>query len=317
MQKHYFIRTLGCQMNHSDSERFASVLENCGFKSTFSLDEADVIIINSCSVRQQAEDRVIGMGRKVNELKSNKPELQVVLTGCMTKRLKLYETDKETRATKEKKEMDQLLISFPWVDHIVNIDDLTGLPEKLGEVSDKPLLNEYLTVEPKYQSDFQAFVPISTGCNKMCTFCIVPYTRGRERSRPFDEVVSEVRNLIENGYKEITLLGQNVNSYGKDLGGKDLFPRLIKTIDEIEGDYWLKFTSSHPYDISPELIDVMANGKHFGMTLHFAMQAGSNEMLKRMNRHYTIEKFLELTDEIQDRIPEMALTTDVIVGFPG
>lgn len=314
MVKKYFLKTFGCQMNYSDSERFATVLQNLGYEQTKKLVEADIIVINSCSVRQRAEDRVVGMGKKIKALEESNSDLKVILTGCMTKREKRLEKVSDKKQVKEQKELKQLKTKLPWVDIFLNIEDLPLLPTMFG----KPKLQiaDYFSIEPSYNSDCQAFVPISTGCNNFCSYCIVPFTRGPERSRSFNEIVQEVKDLVKNEYKEITLLGQNVNSYGNDLGEKDLFPKLLREIDNIEGNFWIRFISSHPKDISDELIETVANGKHLVHHIHFAMQSGNNNVLKRMNRPYTIEKYLELVEKIKTRIPQVAVTTDVIVGFP-
>jgi len=314
--KLYYLKTFGCQMNYSDSERFAAVLQKLGYKPTENLEQSDVIVINSCSVRQRAEDRVVGMGKRIGSLRKTKPNLKVILTGCMTKREYRLEANKQKKVRKEEKARARLKRIVPWVNIILSVEDIDRLPALL-EKQEVTKIKDYFSIEPVYESNFQAFVPISTGCNNFCSYCIVPYTRGREKSRPLKEIVHEVKALIRNGYKEITLLGQNVNSYGNDLGESNLFPKLLHEIDQIKGEYWIHFISSHPKDLSDELIEVVANGNHITPQIHFAMQSGSNEVLERMNRPYTIERYLRLVEKIKEKIPHVAVTTDVIVGFPG
>lgn len=315
MNKKYFIQNYGCQMNYSDSERFSSVFEEAGYEKADKIENADLVLINTCSVRQRAEDRVDGLKDKIFEIRNKNKEFRVILTGCMTKRQYRTEPNVDKRKENERKYSVKLRRRFPWVNLIINVDELPEIYSFLG--LDKPKIAEYLSIKPKYDSSFQAFVPISTGCNNFCSYCIVPLTRGEEKSRPFKEIVHEVTELIHIGYKEITLLGQNVNSYGNDLGEKDSFPRLLAEIDKIEGDYWIKFISSHPKDISIQLIKVIKNAKHITHMIHFALQSGSNEILKKMNRPYTIEKYLELVKMIRTELPGVAITTDIIVGFPG
>ncbi len=315
MNKKYFVQVFGCQMNFSDAERISAIMEDIGYAKGESQESADVILFVSCSVRQTAEDRVFGLKRVFDELKSKNPKLQVVLTGCMAKREYRAEPDLKKRQSRIEKYNASLKEKLPWVDYIISIDEIPVLYEIFG---DKDVnLEHYLSVAPEYDSKFVAYVPISTGCNNFCSYCIVPFTRGAEKSRPFKEVIHEVEELIHKGYKEINLLGQNVNSYGNDLGEENLFPKLLAEIDKIEGDYWIRFVSCHPKDVSDELIDVLANSKHVVPQVHFALQSGNNEMLKKMNRPYTREKYLEIVEKFKKRIHNIALTTDVIVGFPG
>jgi tRNA-2-methylthio-N6-dimethylallyladenosine synthase len=327
--KKYFIITFGCQMNESDSERLAAVLEQAGYIKALSIEKADIVAYNTCSVRQTAEDRVFGANKVIAALKKKNPRLTVMLTGCMVH----Y----------GKKELKKRLPKF---DLFLDIKDIPKLPTILG-INKKTLAKEYLDIRPSVESPFSAFVPISYGCNNYCSYCIVPLARGGEYSRPAKEIIAEVKNYIQKGYKEIWLLGQNVNSYGikdktywanKRLGnkkpaiekGRCSFSSLIKEIDKIPGlpaiatrrrqqagDWWLRFTSPHPKDLSDELIQTLKNARHFAHYINLPMQAGDDTILKKMNRHYTARDYLSLIKKIRAAMPNVALSTDIIVGFPG
>lgn len=290
----YYIWALGCAMNKSDAERIASVLQDAGYTEAKKETEADVVVTVACSVRQHAIDRIYGKIEKWNEIRAKKT-LITILSGCV------LEADK--------RKMNKFF------DLLFEINDISRLSEFLK--SKQPKNDDFFRIIPKYSSDFQALVPISTGCNNFCTYCAVPYTRGREISRPMDEIVAEVKSLVEKNYKEITLLGQNVNSYGNDLKNGSNFTQLLKKIDEIEGMYRVYFYSNHPKDISDELIEALPKTLHFPHYIHLPLQSGSNKILRDMNRHYTKESYLELTKKIKRKVPEVAITTDIIVGFPG
>jgi tRNA-2-methylthio-N6-dimethylallyladenosine synthase len=329
--KTYSIKTFGCQMNISDSERVAAVCKSMGYSECPEGQEAQLYVINTCSVRQKAEDRVMGLGRQFFKSKQKNPNTKVLLTGCMAKR--------DIRQGFEKSQIYQekyagtLIKKMPWLDYVLEINDIHKLPEVLNEQVETQV-TDYLSVKPKYDSKFQAYVPISTGCNKFCTFCIVPFTRGKEVYRPFNEIYTEVKNLVEQGYKEITLLGQNVNSWKSEVHGDMAIPipkfrktnktdetmdfaDLMEVLGDIPGEFWLRFTSSHPYDINPRLIEVVRDKENIAKQFHFALQSGSNTVLKRMNRHYTRDEFKEKVELIKSIVPEVAITTDVIVGFSG
>jgi len=325
----YYIITYGCQMNKSDSERIATILEKIGYKSASRENEADLILINMCSVRQSAVDRVYGLIQKLKNLKTKKPGLKTILTGCILKE------DKR----KFKKGFDLIL----------NIKNLPKWPNLLVPNShDRALYElEYLNIQPKYQTNFRAFVPIMTGCNNFCSYCVVPYTRGREVSRPAEEVLSEIKNLIKkganpirnaisNGAREIWLLGQNVNSYqsiGKNSSAAASakadkivkFHDLLKMINEIPGNFWIRFTSPHPKDFSDELINTMAKCQRVTPYLNLPVQSGDDEILKKMNRPYTVNQYKDLVKKIRDKFAlireglerGVAISTDIIVGFPG
>jgi len=316
-------------MNKSDSERIATILEKIGYKSASRENEADLILINMCSVRQSAVDRVYGLIQKLKNLKTKKPGLKTILTGCILKE------DKR----KFKKGFDLIL----------NIKNLPKWPNLLVPNShDRALYElEYLNIQPKYQTNFRAFVPIMTGCNNFCSFCVVPYTRGREVSRPAKDILCEVKNLIEkganpirnaisNGAREIWLLGQNVNSYqsiGKNSSAAASakadkivkFHDLLKMINEIPGNFWIRFTSPHPKDFSDELINTMAKCQRVTPYLNLPVQSGDDEILKKMNRPYTVNQYKDLVKKIRDKFAlireglerGVAISTDIIVGFPG
>ena len=286
----YFITTYGCQMNKSDSERIASVLESVGYESTSKINEASLIVVNMCSVRQSAVNRVYGLLPKFEKLKIKNRNLRTILTGCVLK-----------------KDRKKFVEKF---DYIFDIKDLPRWPGVLDSTSLK--IDNYLKVEPKYSNNFSASVPIMTGCNNFCAYCVVPYVRNREISRPVKEIVCEVETLIERGYKEVWLLGQNVNSYNPIP-----FFQLLKKINDIPGKFWIRFTSSHPKDFSDELIDAMADCKKITEYLNLPVQSGDNIILKKMNRAYTIEQYKKIIEKIRGRIPNIALSTDIIVGFPG
>jgi len=289
----YFIITYGCQMNWADSERIAAVLENTGYKQAPKIEDADLVVVNMCSVRQSAVDRVYGKIRNFAELKSQSSNLKTIITGCILK--------------KDKKKFAE---NF---DFVLNIKNLSKWPKILkGKTAEKEDEEEnYSKIFPKGFNRFSAFVPIMTGCNNFCAYCIVPYTRGREISRPADEIIREIKNLVKDKAKEIWLLGQNVNSYEYN------FPKLLKMINDIPGDFWIRFTSPHPKDFSDELIDAMAECEKFGQYLNLPVQAGDDQILKKMNRGYTVGQYEKLVKKIRAKIPDIALSTDVIVGFPG
>ncbi len=316
--KKYKIITFGCQANKSDSERIAYVLESSGYKKTADEKNADVLVFNTCSVRKSAEDRVFGQAKNITKIKKQNKNLKVILTGCMMHHKKEYLQEK-----------------MPFVDIFLHIKDLYTLPSLLGEtLKIKP--KEYLSFEAKHESNFRAYIPISYGCNNFCTYCIVPFSRGKEYSRPKKEIIKEAKELIKKGYKEIWLLGQNVNSYGIEnysnktiwdgktrKGEKPIikkgcctFSDLLKEIDKIKGDFWIRFTSPHPKDFTDELIDTIANSKKITNYINLPVQAGDDEILKKMNRTYTVAHYEQLVQRIRKKIPDIAISTDTIVGFP-
>jgi tRNA-2-methylthio-N6-dimethylallyladenosine synthase len=284
-------------MNISDAERVAGVLENAGYKQTSNINEADLIAVTMCSIRQSAVDRVHGLVQKFKALKKNP---KTILTGCILK--------------KDKK------LFIKGFDYIVDIKDIKKIPQIIKNASNHNLRDRvkndltesnYLNIIPKYENKFSANVPIMTGCNNFCSYCVVPYTREREISRPSKEIVTEIKNLIKNGYKEVWLLGQNVNSY------KPSFPELLKKINKIPGEFWIRFTSSHPKDFNDEVINAMATLKKVSPYLNLPVQSGDDKILKAMNRHYTIKDYKNKIKKLREKIPNIAISTDIIVGFPG
>jgi tRNA-2-methylthio-N6-dimethylallyladenosine synthase len=285
----YHIWTIGCQMNKAESERLASYFEELGYKAAGSPAEADLIVLNSCVVRQHAEDRVVNKLQALKSLKKAKPSLTLAVTGCLV--------NADTASLKER---------FPQVDHFFRPGDCP--PWLKGEG-----WGQILPRNPAPSS----YVPIIQGCDNFCSYCIVPYRRGREKSRPIPEIVNEVKELVGRGAKEVTLLGQNVDSYGHDLPEKPDLADLLHELNPIEGLMRIRFLTNHPKDMSPRLIEAIARLDKVCQQLNLPVQAGSNEILKAMRRGYTIEQYRRLIQEIRDKIPEIALTTDVIVGFPG
>ncbi|MFH1412662.1 MAG: tRNA (N6-isopentenyl adenosine(37)-C2)-methylthiotransferase MiaB [bacterium] len=293
MNKTYHIITIGCQMNKSDSERIAKYLEDYGFVLEQDKFKADLIVLTTCGVRQSAEDRIYGL---VPRIKNYNPQAKIILTGCLVDR-------KDVR----RRLKDKVDIWLP----IIKLSGLAdiGLPK-----SHYNSLQSYLSLSPKYESSFKAFVPIGNGCNNFCTYCVVPYARGREIYRDYDEIISEIKDLVIRGYREITLIAQNVNSY--ESNGYD-FSDLLKMADQINGDFWISFATSHPKDMSDKLIQTIKNSRKICHHVHLPAQAGDNDVLQAMNRKYTIEHYLELIKKIRKALPDVNLTTDIIVGFPG
>ncbi len=305
------IRTYGCQQNVADSEKIKGMLSEMGFDFTETVEDADFILFNTCAVREHAEDRVFGNVGALKNIKRRHPSVIIGLCGCMME---------------QKHVTDRLYKSFPFVSLVFGTHSLHRFPELFyntvtygGRVYETGVddMTVYEGIPTRRDGTFKGWLPIMYGCNNFCTYCIVPYTRGRERSRKFEEVVDEARAMIEAGYKEITLLGQNVNSYGKNLEPRRTFAELLSAIDSIEGDYILRFMTSHPKDCSKELIDVIASGSHISTHLHLPFQSGSDRVLKAMNRSYDREKYLGIVRYAREKIPDVSLTSDVIVGFPG
>jgi tRNA-2-methylthio-N6-dimethylallyladenosine synthase len=289
----YHIIIFGCQMNISDAERVASVLESAKYKLTSNMDEADLIVVTMCSIRQSAVDRVHGLVEKFRKLKTINYKLQTILTGCVLK--------------KDKK------VFVKGFNYIIDIKDIRNLSRLLGKKSAKAGDN-YLDITPKYSSKFSANVPIMTGCNNFCAYCVVPYAREREISRDAKEIISEIKNLVKKGYKEVWLLGQNVNSY-RD--AQTNFSELLKQVNNIHGEFWVRFTSSHPKDFNDEVIDAMALGGKITPYLNLPIQSGDDKVLKSMNRHYTVKDYKNKIKKLREKIPGIAISTDIIVGFPG
>ena len=306
-----FVHTYGCQGNVADSEHIKGMLVEMDYELCNAPEEADIIIYNTCAIREHAEDRVFGNVGALKRLKSENPNLIIALCGCMVQQPHITEKLKE---------------SYPFVSLIFGTHVLHRLPELLSKVlcSGKRVFciddSDGVIAEGmpnSRDSGENAWLPIMYGCNNFCTYCIVPYVRGRERSRDPETVLFEAKQLINQGYKKLTLLGQNVNSYGKDSETGVDFSELLKRIDAIEGDFTFDFMTSHPRDCSERLIDTLASSKHFCGHLHLPVQSGNNRILKEMNRHYTRERYLELVHYAKEKMPDIDLTTDIIVGFPG
>lgn len=303
----YKIFTYGCQANEHDSERIAYILEDLGYQPTDDENEADFIAYNTCLIRENAELKVYGHLGAIKKLKKEKPDMILAVCGCM------MSTGEARNVIKEK---------YKHVDIIFGTRNIDKLPEliSLHKTTNSMIVDieEYKDEEHAYvrQSDFSAYVSIMNGCNNFCTYCIVPYARGRESSRPLKEIVQEVKNLAKRGYKEVTLLGQNVNSYGKDIG--HTFPELLYAIDkEVNNLEILRFMTSHPKDLSDELIKAMGEIDMLAKHFHLPLQSGSDKVLKEMNRKYDSKTYLELVDKLRAEVPDISITTDIIVGFPG
>lgn len=310
-----YLHVFGCQLNVAEGEQMAGILQAMGYVMTDAIQEADLILYHTCAVRENAEDRVFGTLGSIKKLKQDNPALILCVTGCMTaqeqiadKIAKSYRYVDIVLGTSPANRLAQML--YAHMHGIRNAQDITVY-------TDIPEYAEYSEYSPSVRScHYKASVPVMYGCNNFCTYCIVPYVRGRERSRKPDEILAEVRKLIQEGCKEIMLLGQNVNSYGKDLECKITFPELLREIDRIPGEYWIRFMSSHPKDATPELMDCLLECEHVAKHLHLPVQSGSNAILRRMNRNYTIEKYLSQVEYLRKKAPEFSLTTDLIVGFP-
>ena len=304
----YFIVTYGCQMNVHESEKIAGILEKLGYTLADKREEADIIVFNTCAIREGAEERVFGNVGNLKKLKKTKKDLIIVLCGCMTQ--------KEATAQK-------MLRTFPFVDIVIGTFNLPKLADYIAAVKKGRQLEiwqegEIDEVLPyKRTSGDNAWVNIMHGCNNFCTYCIVPYVRGREKSREEQNILNEIKGILaEKKYKKITLLGQNVNSYGKDLKKPVSFAKLLKDICALDGDFTLSFMTSHPKDLTDEVIDVIASEKKIEKYIHLPAQSGNNRILALMNRKYTREKYLSIIEKIRAKIPNCRITSDFIVGFP-
>ncbi len=301
--KRYYLWTVGCQMNEAESAKAGAILRQAGFQPARREDDADIIIVNSCVVRQQAEDKVAGKVGALAKLKRANPELKIALTGCMV-------TGQEAKLRER----------FPHVDVFYGpseFERLTELTPELAEVDvDLAELPHYYE-DSENETGISAFVPIIYGCNFVCSYCIVPYRRGREISRPFNEIVNEVAEMASRGVKEVTLLGQTVNAYGHDLPGETELSDLLKAVNDVDGIERLRFLTSHPKYFTDRLIDTMAECEKICEHVNLPVQAGDNEVLRRMRRTYTVEHYRDRIQRIRDTIPGVTLSTDIIVGFPG
>ena len=284
----YYIWTIGCQMNKAESERLGSYLERLGYQATATAEEADLVVLNSCVVRQSAESRVINKLHSLKSLKRARPNLTIAITGCLVN-----------------SDVHELRQRFPHADYFFKPGEYPHWLERAQSGS----------VIPPHPS-ISTFVPIMQGCNNFCSYCIVPYRRGRERSRSLEEIVNEVKELVCRGVREVVLLGQNVDSYGHDLPDQPDLADLLKELNPIEGLARIRFLTNHPKDMSHRLIDVVANLDKVCEEISLPVQSGSNDILKAMRRGYTVEQYRQLVTEVRSKIPAVALATDVIVGFP-
>lgn len=308
--KTFFIKTYGCQMNEHDSENIAALLTSLGFSQVDDYEKADLVLLNTCSIRENAHNKAFGMLGRLKHLKSTKKDLIVGLCGCMAQEASVVE---------------EILNKYKWINFVCGTHNLYQLPN----IIDKAILENKLQIEvfskegdlveglPVIRTnDYKAYVNIIYGCNKFCTYCIVPYTRGRERSRTYQDILKEVDELVNDGYKEITLLGQNVNAYGKDLYDDYTLTNLLEDIAKKDIPR-VRFMTSHPWDFTDEMIEVIGKYPNIMPSIHLPVQSGSSRILKLMGRRYTKESYLELFDKIKKIVPGCAVSTDIIVGFPG
>ena len=304
----YKILVYGCQMNIADAERMEGQLQAAGYTPTEETARADIVLINTCCVRETAEDKVYGKIGEIKKIKEKNPRLIFGITGCMAQ-----------------KEGDSLMRRAPHIDFVLGTGKVHELTRIIAEIrAEHSSIVDVVLSDSEIAEDlpiarsgkFSAWVPIMYGCNNYCTYCIVPYVRGRERSRAPEDVVAEVRRAVEEGYREVTLLGQNVNSYGKDHKKAD-FADLLRMVDEVEGIRRVRFMTSHPKDIGDKLIEAIKGGQHICEHIHLPVQYGSSRILKAMNRGYTVERYRERVRRVREALPNASLTTDLIVGFPG
>lgn len=310
-KKKYLINTFGCQMNVHDSELLGGMLSTMGYEEAQSETEADIVLFNTCTVREHAENRAFGRISQLKALKSVKPDLIIGMCGCIVQ---------------QKDAISIIKKDYPYIDIVFGTHNIKEFPILLKQViqNKKSVIDvwdgsKYIAEDLpiKRTNKISAFVNVMFGCNNFCSYCIVPYVRGREKSRKSEDIIREVKNLVDNGYKEINLIGQNVNSYGFGLEEKITFADLLKKVNDIPGIGRIRFTTSHPKDITDELIYAIRDLDNVCEHLHLPFQAGSNKILKAMNRHYTKERYLEIISKLRDNIPDISLTTDIIVGFPG
>ena len=303
----YYIHTYGCQMNIHDSEKIAGILRDMGYDECNSPEEADVVVFNTCCIRETAEKKIYGHIGQMKKLKRKKPNLIVAVCGCMSQ---------------QEGASEHIRQSYPFVDVVLGTGNLNMLRQGIENAGRQRLFNtDFCCVReedfPQYRTSYpNAWVNINYGCNNFCTYCIVPYVRGRERSRRPEDILVEVKELLSDGYKEITLLGQNVNSYGKDIEGAS-FASLLREIGKLPGKFRLRFMTSHPKDLTQDIIDAVAEHKNICNNVHLPVQSGSSRILKAMNRRYDRESYLALVERIKECIPDVGITTDIMVGFPG
>jgi len=308
--KKYFVKTYGCQMNEHDSENIKAILEDMSFIETDSMEDADLILLNTCAIRENAHNKVFGMIGRIKHLKESKPDIIAGVCGCMAQ---------------EEVVVNEILEKHKWLDIVFGTHNIYNLPNILAESMHKKKLEvEVLSIEGdiienipvKRDSKYKAWVNIMYGCDKFCTYCIVPYTRGKQRSRKPEFILEEVKNLVNDGYKEVTLLGQNVNAYGKDLDSDYGMENLLEDVAKT-GIERVRFVTSHPWDFTDKMIEVIAKYPNIMPYIHLPLQSGSDRILKLMGRRYTKEQYLELFHKLKEALPYSSITTDIIVGFPG
>ena len=305
--KKFFLKTYGCQMNVHDSEEIKNYLELLGFSKTNELNEADIVVLNTCAIRENAHDKVFGYLGRCKHLKKDRPELLIAIGGCMSQ---------------EENVVNEIKSRHPYVDIVFGTHNINALPKMIIEANNKQNIEVYSIEGDVYEnikysrdSKITAWVNIMYGCDKFCTYCIVPYTRGKQRSRSKDAILKEVEDLKDNGYQEVTLLGQNVNAYGRDLGDGTSFSELLECVART-GIKRVRFVTSHPWDFTSELIDTIAKYDNIMPYIHLPLQSGSDRILRLMGRRYTKEEYIKLFNEIKEKIKNVSITTDIIVGFP-
>lgn len=302
------IITYGCQMNVNESAKIKNIFQNLGYIVTEDIDDSDAVFLNTCTVREGAATQIFGKLGELKQLKEKKGTI-IGVTGCFAQ-----------------EQGEELIKKFPIIDIVMGNQNIGRIPQAIEKIENNESTHEVYTdneddLPPRLDADFgsdqTASISISYGCNNFCTFCIVPYVRGRERSVPLAEIIKDVEQYVKKGSKEIVLLGQNVNSYGKDFKNGDNFAKLLDEICKVEGDFIVRFVSPHPRDFTDDVIDVIAKNEKISRCLHLPLQSGSTRILRKMNRGYTKEKYIALAKKIKERIPGVALTADIIVGFPG
>ncbi len=308
--KKFYVRTYGCQMNEHDSEKIKGMLESVGYSLAEDINDADIVILNTCAIRENAHDKVFGFLGVLKHMKQSKPNLLIGLCGCMAQ---------------EEVVVNDILNKYKYVDFVCgthNLDNMLSIIKNKIDTDKRQI--EVLSYEGDVvegvpvvrDSKYSAWIDIIYGCDKFCTYCIVPYTRGTQRSRKHEDIVSEVEQLVKDGYKEVTLLGQNVNAYGKDLYDNYNLADLLKDVSDT-GIERVRFVTSHPWDFTDSMVDIIASRDNIMPYIHLPLQSGSNKILKLMNRKYTSEEYLKLYNSIRDKIKDSSVTTDIIVGFPG
>ena len=309
-----YIKTYGCQQNVSDSEKYRGMFSEMNFEFSDDYQNADVILFNTCAIRENAENKVFGNIGRLKSIKKANPNKIIILCGCMTQQSSIVQKIKEV---------------YPFVDIVLGTGHIHKLPQvlysRLKKVDEKHTIMHledpkdliFEDFPTKRNNSIKAFVSIMSGCNNFCSYCIVPYVRGRERSRKPDAIVKEFKSLLDLGYKEITLLGQNVNSYGSDLSEDIDFCSLLKKLDSFSGEYKIRFMTSHPKDATEKLFDTIAESKHICRHIHLPVQCGNDRILKNMNRKYTRKDYIKIINYAKNKIPEVSFSSDIIVGFPG